>query len=242
MTTGLEPTDKLDAAVTSVAVVNGPEDELFDWDAVNWRAHEQHVRRLRQRIFTASQVGDLKRITTCGNWSTSGPGTPTRTSRRTGSWPATSACSTSPGKIGGSSVIATAAPTYRNSPGPGSCGTSWSPAPRHPMTRHWPNTGTPDGDARGCNPQSTAPPNSCSTANGHGVSTAGSSSCTPTARLKPHKNGNSGIAACAKLWITTPSAYDRTAAHTVRNSVCSTHTAIAGPPVNGTSTLHTREP
>ncbi|MBO3752547.1 reverse transcriptase N-terminal domain-containing protein [Streptosporangiaceae bacterium NEAU-GS5] len=62
MTTGLEPTDKLDAAVASIAVVNGPEDELFDWDAVDWRACEQHVRRLRQWIFTASQVGDLKRV------------------------------------------------------------------------------------------------------------------------------------------------------------------------------------
>ena len=35
----------------SVAAVNGPQDELFDWDAVDWRACEQHVRRLRQRIF-----------------------------------------------------------------------------------------------------------------------------------------------------------------------------------------------
>jgi RNA-directed DNA polymerase len=62
MTTTREPADKLDAAVTSVAVVNGPQDELFDWDAVDWRVQEQHVRRLRQRIFTASQVGDLKRV------------------------------------------------------------------------------------------------------------------------------------------------------------------------------------
>jgi len=62
MTTRLEPPDKLGAAATSVAVVNGPEDELLDWDAVDWRAHEQNVRRLRQRIFTASQVGDLKRV------------------------------------------------------------------------------------------------------------------------------------------------------------------------------------
>ena len=47
---------------TAVAVVNGPEDDLFDWDAVDWRACEQIVRRLRQRIFTASQAGDLKRV------------------------------------------------------------------------------------------------------------------------------------------------------------------------------------
>jgi RNA-directed DNA polymerase len=62
MTTKLEPADKLGAAATSVVVVNGPQDELFDWDAVDWRAHEQNIRRLRQRIFTASQVGDLKRV------------------------------------------------------------------------------------------------------------------------------------------------------------------------------------
>jgi len=42
------------------AVVNGPEDEPLDWHAIDWRAVEEDVRRLRQRIFTASQVGDLK--------------------------------------------------------------------------------------------------------------------------------------------------------------------------------------
>jgi len=45
-----------------VAVVNGPEDEPLDWHAIDWRAVEDDVRRLRQRIFTASQVGDLKRV------------------------------------------------------------------------------------------------------------------------------------------------------------------------------------
>jgi RNA-directed DNA polymerase len=62
MTTTLEPADKLGTTATEVAVVNGPQDELLDWDAVDWRTHEQNVRRLRQRIFTASQVGDLKRV------------------------------------------------------------------------------------------------------------------------------------------------------------------------------------
>jgi N-terminal domain of reverse transcriptase len=51
---------KLDAA--AAAVVNGPEDELSGWHAVDWRAAEENVRRLRQRIFTASQAGDLKRV------------------------------------------------------------------------------------------------------------------------------------------------------------------------------------
>ncbi len=45
-----------------VAMANGPEGELFDWHALDWRAVEEDVRRLRQRIFTASQVGDLKRV------------------------------------------------------------------------------------------------------------------------------------------------------------------------------------
>jgi len=60
MTTALEPLGKLDAA-TSVAV-NGPEDHLLDWDQVDWDQAERDVRRLRQRIFTASQEGDLKRV------------------------------------------------------------------------------------------------------------------------------------------------------------------------------------
>ena len=38
--------------------VNGPEDALA-WDAVDWRAREQDVARLRRRIFTAVRDGDL---------------------------------------------------------------------------------------------------------------------------------------------------------------------------------------
>src|SRR5437016_1370399 len=49
---------KLDATM----VVNGPEDVPSGWDAVSWRAAEENVRRLRQRIFTASQAGDLARV------------------------------------------------------------------------------------------------------------------------------------------------------------------------------------
>jgi RNA-directed DNA polymerase len=37
-------------------VVNGPEGEVLDWDAIDWRTVEDDVRRLRQRIFTASQA------------------------------------------------------------------------------------------------------------------------------------------------------------------------------------------
>ena len=43
-------------------MVNGPEDEVLDWDAVDWRQVEDDVRRLRQRIFTASKAGDLKKV------------------------------------------------------------------------------------------------------------------------------------------------------------------------------------
>src|SRR5262245_32399129 len=46
---------------TSGGVLNGPE-ELLDWDAVNWRHTEAQVQRLRQRIFKATQAGDLKRV------------------------------------------------------------------------------------------------------------------------------------------------------------------------------------
>ncbi|MGH2918199.1 MAG: reverse transcriptase domain-containing protein [Solirubrobacteraceae bacterium] len=62
MTEAPELTDKLDAATTMVGVVNGPEDATLDWRQVDWRACEASVRRLRQRIFTASQAGDLARV------------------------------------------------------------------------------------------------------------------------------------------------------------------------------------
>jgi RNA-directed DNA polymerase len=43
-------------------VANGPEDDDLDWDLIDWGQAEDEVRRLRQRIFTASQVGDLKKV------------------------------------------------------------------------------------------------------------------------------------------------------------------------------------
>ena len=42
--------------------VNGPEDAVVDWGAVEWRQVEDDVRRLRQRIFTATQAEDLARV------------------------------------------------------------------------------------------------------------------------------------------------------------------------------------
>src|SRR6266545_1999516 len=43
-------------------MVNGPKDAGLDWDAVDWRAAEDEVRRLRQRIFAATRAGDHKRV------------------------------------------------------------------------------------------------------------------------------------------------------------------------------------
>jgi RNA-directed DNA polymerase len=60
MTNAPEPEDKLDT--TTNVVVNGPEDATFAWSQVDWRAAEMNVRRLRQRIFTASQAGDLAKV------------------------------------------------------------------------------------------------------------------------------------------------------------------------------------
>src|ERR1700723_3130746 len=61
-----EPKGKLDAMLTDTkvgaVVVNGPEDVLPVWDAIDWRACEEEVRRLRQRIFKASQEQDWPRV------------------------------------------------------------------------------------------------------------------------------------------------------------------------------------
>jgi RNA-directed DNA polymerase len=47
----------LDATI----VVNGPKDAQ-DWYGIDWDQAERDVRRLRQRIFAASQAGDLKKV------------------------------------------------------------------------------------------------------------------------------------------------------------------------------------
>jgi RNA-directed DNA polymerase len=69
VTTALEPMDKLDTitppapfGAAGEVVVNGPEDDDLDWHAIDWRVVEDDVQRLRHRIFTASQAGDLKRV------------------------------------------------------------------------------------------------------------------------------------------------------------------------------------
>jgi len=76
MTMTLEPKGKLDTITARVAgaaqaaparavMVNGPEGEAPGWHAADWRAAEENVRRLRQRIFTASQAGTLNGSATC---------------------------------------------------------------------------------------------------------------------------------------------------------------------------------
>ncbi|WP_338058178.1 reverse transcriptase N-terminal domain-containing protein [Streptomyces cavernae] len=61
MTTAAAPKGKLDAS--ALAGVNGPEDGFFaDWDSIDWDRAQQNVRRLRQRIFTASKDGDLAKV------------------------------------------------------------------------------------------------------------------------------------------------------------------------------------
>jgi RNA-directed DNA polymerase len=56
------PIATTDSAVDHRAAVNGPEDDPTDWLSIDWQSAEGEVRRLRQRIFTASQAGDLKRV------------------------------------------------------------------------------------------------------------------------------------------------------------------------------------
>ena len=56
----LEPKDKLDATAIGRGERTGGRAPRLG--RVDWRAGEENVRRLRQRIFTASQAGDLKRV------------------------------------------------------------------------------------------------------------------------------------------------------------------------------------
>ena len=42
--------------------VNGPEDTILEWEAINWPLHEDNVRRLRGRIFTATKSGDWPKV------------------------------------------------------------------------------------------------------------------------------------------------------------------------------------
>ena len=52
-------------AVPGVGAVNGPEDEITDWPSIHWRQVEDDVRRLRQRIFTASKAACPRAFGAC---------------------------------------------------------------------------------------------------------------------------------------------------------------------------------
>jgi RNA-directed DNA polymerase len=62
MTRQLLGTHAIPVVSGEVGMVNRPEDEELDWSSINWRQVEDDVGRLRQRIFTASRAGDLKRV------------------------------------------------------------------------------------------------------------------------------------------------------------------------------------
>lgn len=47
---------------TAAVAVNGPQDFPEGWDQVDWTRAEAEVRRLRQRIFTASRAGDHRKV------------------------------------------------------------------------------------------------------------------------------------------------------------------------------------
>ncbi len=55
-----EPAGALDAV--ALVAVNGPGDFPEDWDQIDWTRAEAEVRRLRQRIFTASRAGDHRKV------------------------------------------------------------------------------------------------------------------------------------------------------------------------------------
>ncbi|PCG83469.1 group II intron reverse transcriptase/maturase [Streptomyces sp. WZ.A104] len=49
-------------ATAAAAATNGPEGVTLDWHSIDWATCEENVRRLRQRIFKATQDGDLKKV------------------------------------------------------------------------------------------------------------------------------------------------------------------------------------
>jgi RNA-directed DNA polymerase len=50
------------AMAMAALTVNGPQDDRLDWDAIIWRTVEADVRRLRQRIFKATQDEDWPKV------------------------------------------------------------------------------------------------------------------------------------------------------------------------------------
>src|SRR6266511_148049 len=138
----------------------------------------------------------------CGGWSTSGPDTPTRTSRNAGSSPGTSMPSTGPGTTSGCSGTAAVVFTCEDSPGRRSFGTGWCQERRRSTTPPWPNSGR--GGAAAGTPCWTRSPCVCSRRKTAAVHGAGVSCCTPTTNRKTPTSGNSG-----SRWSATRSANTR---------------------------------
>jgi hypothetical protein len=44
------------AGMLDTVMVNGPQDDDLGWDTIVWPVHEDNVRRLRGRIFTAAKA------------------------------------------------------------------------------------------------------------------------------------------------------------------------------------------
>ncbi|GGV58033.1 hypothetical protein GCM10010245_91160 [Streptomyces spectabilis] len=128
--------------------------------------------------------------TMSGISSTGGPDVRIRTSRGVGSRPGTSPSSTSPGKTGGCSASATAAPTSPSSPGRRSSGMSRSTAEHLRMTLPWPSTGPNGGARRRPRPWTSTPPGFFE-AKADAVLHAGNSCCTPSRSHAAHASGSS---------------------------------------------------
>ena len=138
---------------------------------------------------------------TCGDWSTSGPGSPIRTSRRAGRSPGTSACSTTPGETSGYSAARRLASTFASSPGHRSSGTGWSQGRRRQTIPTWPTTGI-------CGVAATDPHSArpcCDSYESSKVAARCVGVCcyTPTANHKAHTSGNNGSRAPARRCANT---------------------------------------
>ena len=48
--------------------VNGPEDEVVEWDAIDWRAHEDNVRRLREAPRDSWRLQPLRGWSDAQSW------------------------------------------------------------------------------------------------------------------------------------------------------------------------------
>src|ERR1700758_75062 len=113
-----------------------------------------------------------------------------RPTRQTGSFAGTSAGTTRPGRTGGCSVTAPAAPSSTASPGPTSSDTRSSSTEHHPMTRSLPTTGPGDDAKRPC--RSTAPPCGSTEPSTDAARSARPRSSPPQTAHKPHATGSTG--------------------------------------------------